>query len=119
MEALSLSVHPNYTHPYIELNHELNHEHNQLLGGSTLLHGGGDPYPTHTQHLQIFKFCVIDALPVHLFNNLVTLFDANAHKINNTTALVVWWTKMQNKHQLPTNGVQCTLLTKHCEIERN
>ena len=50
-EALSLSRHPNDTNPYIKLNHEPNHEHNQLPGGSTLLHSGGDPYPTRTQHL--------------------------------------------------------------------
>ena len=52
----------------------------------------GDPYPTRTHELQIvFKFCVIDALPVpvNLFNNLFTLFDAHAHKTNNTTVLVV------------------------------
>ena len=57
MEALSLSVCPNDTHPYIELNHEPDHKHNQLLGGNTLLCGGGDPYTTDTQQLHIFKLC--------------------------------------------------------------
>ena len=57
----------------------------------------------HTQCLQILKFCVIDELLVHLFN-LLTSFDANTHKINNTTTSVAWWTQMQNKHELPTNG---------------
>ena len=67
---------------------------------------------------ELFKFCIINVLPVHLFNNLLTSFHANAHKINNTTAPVAWCTEMQNKHKLPTNSSQCTLLTKHCEIER-
>ena len=54
-EALGLSMHPNNTHPYIELNHEPNHEHNQLPGGSTLLQGReGDPYPTRTQQFMNF-----------------------------------------------------------------
>ena len=65
----------------------------------------GDPYPTHTHELHIvFKFCVIDALIVlvNLFNYLFTLFDAHAHKTNNTTVLIMKCTKMQNKHELLT-----------------
>ena len=98
-EALGCSMHPNNTHPYIELNHEPNHEYNQLPGGSIVLSGGGrgtlpNPHPTIWE---LFKFCAIDTLPVHLFNNLVTSFDTNPHKINNTTTLVAWCTKMQNK----------------------
>ena len=90
MEALSLTVHPNDTHPYIKLNHEPHHEHNQLPGGSTLLcrEGKGSIPNLHPMIYELFKFCVTYALPVHLFNNLFTSFDANAHKINNTTALV-------------------------------
>ena len=34
---------------------------------------------------------------------------------------LAWCTNRQNKHELPTNVSQCTLLktTKHCEIKRN
>ena len=105
MKALSLSLCPNDTHPYIKLNHELNHEHNQLPEGSTLLCGGGDLYPIHTQHLRILKFCVIDALLVHLFDNLVTSFDASTHKINNTTAPVMQWIKCKTNYQQMVHNV--------------
>ena len=48
--------------------------------------GKGTPTQPHTQWFMnfLFKFCVIDTLPVpvNLFNNLFTLFDANAHKTN-------------------------------------
>ena len=47
----------------------------------------GDPYPTHTHELHI-KFCVIDVLPVFVNLLLFTLFDAHAHKTNNTTTPV-------------------------------
>ena len=66
---------------------------------------GRGPLPNpHPTIYELFKFCVIDVLPVHvnLFNNLFTSFDTNAHKTNYTTALVVWCTKMQNKHKVVT-----------------
>ena len=49
---------------------------------------GRGPLPNlHPMIYELFKFCVIDALPVpvNLFNNLFTSFDTNAHKTNNTT----------------------------------
>ena len=49
----------------------------------------------------LVTYCVIDMLLVlvNLFD-LFTLFDAHAHKTNNTTMLVMRCAKMQNKHEL-------------------
>ena len=61
---------------------------------------GRGPLPNpHPMIYEWFKFCVIDMLPVpvNLFNNLFTSFDANTHKTSNTTVPVAWCTKMQNK----------------------
>ena len=104
MEAISLSVHPNDTQPYIELNHEpknLNQTSYQVVA-HIYVGREGDPYPTHTHELHIIlDFCVVDALPVlvNLFY-LITLFDTYAHKKNNTTTPDMQCTKMQNKHEL-------------------
>ena len=73
-----------------------------------------NPYPTI---YELFKFCVIDALPVpvNLFNNLFTSFDANNHKTNNRTVPVVQCTKVQNKHELltPVHSVISLKTTEH------
>ena len=89
-EVLGLSMHPNDTHPFIKLNHEPN----QLPGGSTLLCRGEDPYPTHTSPCLMILLQIFVLLTHYLYIcltivSLVTSFDASAHKIKNPTALVV------------------------------
>ena len=77
MVALGLSMHPNDTHPTSY--QEVAHFH---------MGEGRGPLPNlHPTIYELFKFCVIDVLPVpvNLLNNLFTLFDAKAHKTNNTT----------------------------------
>ena len=106
MEAISLSMHPNDTQPYIELNHEpknLNPTSYQEVAHFYMGEGRGPLPNLHSRVMYCFRFCVVDALPVlvKLFY-LFTLFDAHAHKTNNTTVPDVQCAKMQNKHELLT-----------------
>ena len=104
MGAIGLSMCPNNTHPYIELNHEpknLNPTSYQVVAHIYPGEGRGPLPNLHSRVTYCFRLCVVDALLVlvNLFY-LFTLFDAHAHKTNNTTVLDTQCTKIQNKHEL-------------------